>query len=302
MEDISPITPTEKFLLTTWNIISAILATTGNITVLLAALKYNSVKLDKISVVLITNTAIADLGFVLTSILPSILNVIAERPVLPHSISYIFNLADEVCLCGDIYLLCAMNISKLTSLLYPLRSRSRTKKTGWMIAVSVWIFNVIISLLLPHWLCDPPPIFNYITYHTNSYYSYKCGSWYLLYFAIFILLGPFFLILITSVWLLVYAARKRSTGLQKQGVMTVILVSVNFFISNIPHSVYFVVQSTGKDMMKIPYFPQITRFVVYILNLNIMTNCMIYYLSIASFKRFVDSMFRRRTDEIIVTH
>lgn len=301
MENIPNITLTEKVLLTTWNIISAILATSGNITVLLAALKYNSVKLDKISVVLITNTAIADLGFVLTSILPSILNVIAERPVLPHSISYIFNLADEICLCGDIYLLCAMNISKLTTLIYPLRSRSRTKKTGWKIAGSVWTFDVIISLLLPYWLCEPPEIFNYITFHSNSYYSLKCGSWYSLYFAIFILLGPFFLILLTSVWLLVYAASKRSTGLQKQGVLTVILVSVNFFISNIPHSLYFVVQSTGIDMMNIPHFPQITRFVVYIINLNIITNCMIYYLSIASFKRFVDSLLRRRTDEIIVT-
>ena len=110
------------------------------------------------------------------------------------------------------------------------------------------------------------------------------------------------MILVTSVWLLVYAARKSTTGLQMQGVVTIILVSVNFFISNIPYSAFFAVMATGIDVRKILYFPQIYRFVVYILNLNFVANPIIYYLSIASFKRFVDTkIFCRRNGTLART-
>lgn len=113
----------EKYLLILWSTASALFSTLGNTTVLVAALKYNSIKLDRVSVILIINTAIADLGFTLTCIVPSIFNVFAERSVFGTGLSSVFNLADEVFLAADIYLLCCLNISKLTSLLQPLRTR-----------------------------------------------------------------------------------------------------------------------------------------------------------------------------------
>ena len=113
--DPTPITSPEKWLLASWNLCSALISTAGNITVLLATLKYSSIKLDAVSVILITNTALADLGFTFTCIIPSTLYILAQRQIFPHIISSFFNLADEVFLCADIYLLCAMNISKLTN-------------------------------------------------------------------------------------------------------------------------------------------------------------------------------------------
>ena len=157
-----------------------------------------------------------------------------------------------------------------------------------------------MSLVIPFWLCNPPQIFDYATFQCNSNFRVKC-DWIVIYFALIILFGPFIFILVTSVWLLVYVARKRSSGLQKQGVVTIILVSVNFFISNIPFSVFFTVMAAGTDIRKVAYFPQIYRFVVYILNLNFVSNPIIYYLSIASFKRFVDAKILCRGNGMIVT-
>ena len=55
----------EWILMILWSVIIVIISTIGNTVVLLATMKYNAIKLDDISVTLITNIAIADLGVAL---------------------------------------------------------------------------------------------------------------------------------------------------------------------------------------------------------------------------------------------
>ena len=72
----------ERYLFIIWTIITLIMCVSGNILVLVASIRYNAIKLDKVSVVLIKNLAIADVIYAVTKMIPTIANITWKRMVL----------------------------------------------------------------------------------------------------------------------------------------------------------------------------------------------------------------------------
>ena len=114
------------------------------------------------------------------------------------------------------------------------------------------------------------------------------------------LFGPFLVVLVTTIWLILHVVTVTSSRLQKQGILTLILVSVSFFIANIPFCALFALVTINSNfILSLSWFPDINRAVIYILNINIIANPCIYYLSIASFKDFVQGSICNQRDIMV---
>ena len=136
-----------KNLLAAWSIFSIILSLLGNITVLVSSLRYRAIKLDKVSVVLIENIAVADLGDTLLVIIPTTWSLLTNEKTVVHffteepigkvlcfavaHLQFLFPLA-------SLFMICALNISKLICLVSPLRSHVRSKIPAYCVAGLAW--------------------------------------------------------------------------------------------------------------------------------------------------------------------
>eukprot|EP00116_Pleurobrachia_bachei_P005993 sb/3466255/ len=290
----------QHYLLIGWNIFAAIVSLSGNITVLSAAIRYSAFKLDKVTVLLICNIAIADLGFTITCIVPSIFTIYWEAPVIGRSLCIVFNILDEIFLAVDIFFVCALNISKLLSLISPLRSRYRRRSSGVVAATMIWIFGAFLVQGLPNLLCNPIFAFDRVTYQCSIHIIETC-PWVNIYYGALVLFGPFLVVLVTTIWLILHVVTVTSSRLQKQGILTLILVSVSFFIANIPFCGLFALVTINHNFIvtSLSWFPDLNRAVIYILNINIIANPCIYYLSIASFKEFVQGSICNQRDIMV---
>ena len=63
---------TERYMWMAWCILTLVICILGNILIIVSTLKYTAIKLDKITVVLIQNIAVADLGCAVFRIIPKL--------------------------------------------------------------------------------------------------------------------------------------------------------------------------------------------------------------------------------------
>ena len=128
MTETTPST-VERFFLAVWTISTTTSAILGNLVVLIA-IKRKSIKLDRISVVIIGNLAVADMGCGLY-VMTNFINIVAGRYVLGEKICYI-----SVFLCNfffsvSILSLCSLNVSKATCLAVGHVCTSRVRVQMW---------------------------------------------------------------------------------------------------------------------------------------------------------------------------
>ena len=83
-------------------------------------------------------------------------------------------------------------------------------------------------------------------------------------------------------------------GLQKEAIVTLVLVSAVFFLSFVPHGMFFILSIIFK-MINLEYsdsFVHYYRFTLFVINLNSVANPFIYFLSIASFNSWISGRTR----------
>ena len=68
-----------RYFLVAWSIFTLTFSLAGNITVLIATMKYKAIKFDQVSVLLIENIAAADLGDTIFVILPTTWAILADQ-------------------------------------------------------------------------------------------------------------------------------------------------------------------------------------------------------------------------------
>jgi len=277
--------------LTTWCFLTATISVVGNIVVLVASLKYNAIKLDKISVVLIRNIAIADLAYALLVILQVGISLAVNswpygdgHDGLCHLSTYL----QHALAFTDILLICGLNISKLTCVMFPHRAFLRSKRTGHVIAFFVWMIAQLWSLES----LARSVYFDYRSYRCAYLNPTPPGFWEWLdplNVAVFLLV-PNVIVIITTVWLLVLV--KKSTGMNKQAVFTMLPVSIVFCVSCAPIGAYFVaekwiMQAAGENMPTDFWYRDLYRYGMLVKFANNSANPLIYYVTLRSFRQFV---------------
>ena len=268
-----------RIFLTSWSIISALLSLLGNTFVLVASKHGTAIKLDRVSIVLLENLAVADIGTALLAILSPLIGLYILNPEKGYS-AYAETWESKVTLCLSLIFMSAgtslvslLNCCKLFSLLFPLRARTWRYRDGYKIAGLVWIILILTGF--GTWIGSLHLDYTVLTTTTVA------GTLLLL-----------SVVLISTLGLLLKVHKAR--GLKKQGVFSIILVSVVFFTSYTPLSISQLLDSIdGVDIGDLPLRRLATFNLYYI---SCFSNPIIYYFTLNSFKEYVHIIFKVKTE------
>ena len=100
----------EHIIILTWFFFTGFLSTAGNAIVLVSSIKYNAIHLDRVSIILIRNLAIADLGFGL-SLFSSAMNEAMRWNVFGHRICGIIRIVTLFFLYASSCFLASLNLN-----------------------------------------------------------------------------------------------------------------------------------------------------------------------------------------------
>ena len=297
----------ERYAAITYYSLALLLALTGNTIILLATTKYKAIKLDKVTVILVQHLAVSDIGNATVGIIPSLVTLIADRwtfgSVLCHVLTYI-----RMCFYySSVFLVCALNTCKLCMLLFPFQARQWSKRRGHLVAAVAWsIYILFQSVAL---ICGKfsPIFFEYrimSCWYVPADLGIGAGGSVLIFLG---LLGyaPILIVLGTTTGLLCVAFRIAKRGrdsVQWQGVVTVLSIAGIYCLTYLPFSVYHTIyynlyldpdQSGMSLKTKAVFYLQLFTITHAIAYLNNFANIFIYYISIASFKRFIHAKLPR---------
>lgn len=237
--------------------------------------------------VLVQNIAIADMGYTLVVIFPTIFTttVMSNTWTLGTFTCNAIAVLQFVFGTGNILMICALNVCKLTCLLYPFQGRLRSVRSGCILVSILWTLALVypIQTLALH---------REMKYDDSIYrcmFGDRAGTiWELLdpiNGGVFMFI-PLIIIVITTAWLLVIVFRSSSN---KQGLLVVLSVSIVFILSWCPLLAYNLYHP-------ISYPPQVFYQIgVFFIFINAASNPLLYLLTSRSFKVFVlRKMFRRQ--------
>ena len=267
-----------RIFLTSWSVISVLLSLLGNTFVLVASKHGKAIKLDRVSIVLLENLAVADIGTSLFAILPPFIWLFILNPERDYS-AYAETWESKVTLFISLIFMAAgtslvsfLNCCKLFSLLFPLRARTWRYRDGYKIAVLVWIILTLTGF--GTWIGSLHLDYTVLTTMTAA------GTLLLL-----------SVVLISTFGLLIKVHKAR--GLKKQGVFSIILVSVVLFVSYTPLCMSQLLDSiNGAKMSDMPLRRLVT---LNLYNISCFSNPLIYYFTLNSFKEYVRMIFKQCT-------
>ena len=283
------LTSHEQGTLLAWTLLIALVTITGNSFILVSSVKYNAIRLDRISIILIRNLAASDLGqglYFVTLVAP----IVTQRNVYGDLACYALSSLSHVFMGTSTIFLSALTTSKLTSLISPLRSNIRRYRRGRRISYAIWCLMVLcIAVLLSAALL--PGHFR-VRYSSASFKCisdfYKSGP--LRSITIVIVVGfslaPLITNLVTTPWMIFYVAKVR--GINRQAVLTLLGISAAYFLFFLPTAVFYLLDVVLTEEEKSSYwFALLFRFAIQAANMNSFINPLIYFITIHSFEGFV---------------
>lgn len=228
----------------------------------------------------------ADLAYTLLSILPTTSAVLVGDWIAGHLVCTLQGYFQGYLAVVDILAVCALNVSKVATVRSPLRARYHGDGAVRKVTLAVWLIPLIYTG-------------QHVLYLDKGVYAasiYRCMVVSRAYIPEFVeiitiiamIISPVLIVSFCSIWLIWHLRRLR--GLQKQGVLTLLLISVMFLVSYLPNATYLVVWLVeSRDI----YLELFHGFGVYVQFLNVMGNPYIYLLSSRSFREFVLGVIRR---------
>ena len=232
------------------------------------------------------NIAVADIGYTLFSVLPTSSAVLAGNWIAGDLLCTLQGYFQGYLAVVDILAVCALNVTKVASIRSPLRTRIHGDGALRKVTFAVWFIPLIYTG-------------QHVLYLDEGIYAasiYRCMVFSRAYIPEFVeiitiiamIISPVLIVSFCSAWLIWHLRRLR--GLQKQGILTLLLISLMFLVSYLPNAIYLVVWLVeSRDI----YLKLFHGFGVYIQFLNVMGNPYIYLLSSRSFRNFVCGAIRR---------
>ena len=256
------------------HIFTVVIGGLGNAMVIWATFKYNALSLDRITVLLVENIAIADVFIISWTYFWIPINHIAGRWILSSEMCFIMAIVQHVFYEAEKCFIILLGLYKLYMLKKPLSNSITTGRAKICVAV-VWVFNS----------CWVPPLpFALTTVTYRPYIAYcmasliremdiACGIFGII---------TFFLIVATNIYILLIVISKAGTKSAKKATKTVCLVSCVFMFSYGPWVVYFGYGSAGSEPPPAVFLIGVTT-----MQLNLIANPLIYTFTNRSFGCFV---------------
>ena len=264
-----------QHLIIAWSIFSFLAAITGNILLLIASLRHKVLRLDRVSVVLLENLSVSDIGVSLFVILPDIIlklrrlnnDQFEQNPIVYKVLS----IPATVCIGITALLLPVLNLCKLLTLMFPFRARNYSYRDGYKIAAAIWTVKCAFVIGCVVW---------------SNFYLEITLSFMIMNSAI---LGSLLLFLLATTLALLLTVHK-ARGLQTKGFFSIILVSVVFFVCYLP---VWLLRLPVTSLQNIAIDKTWNDAIENIYLITCFSNPLLYYFTIQSFRDYVNKLFFR---------
>lgn len=287
----------ERYFLITYNTFIVLSSILGDSIILVASLRYRSFKLHKILVIIIQHLAVTDLLLTLFRVIPQTAAVAADTWALGSFLGHVQVFVGGICDGLIMSLTCALATAKFLIVKYPLKAGTWSSRSVHVTCAALWLAKMILwlPLQLGHFIYTWDSLyFSYRTYQCiYNYFSETTPSWFRLYLAVYFLtgtLGLMLLILVTSCLLLGAAQRaaaRQGEQVRWQGVRTVLLSVVVFYITLLPWNV---VRATF--LIRVAHSAAMIRRTMFLTNANINANFFVYACTVKSFRAFLTQKLR----------
>ena len=245
-----------------WGQISFLLGVLGNIFTLYATTAHNAIKLDKMSIWIIKNLAVADICNCFLVVFPILLyqyGQIGRLQIYGETFNEIFACYRYIFFMANIFLVNILSLNKLLRCWFPLRNLVPTRRQNIVVTVATAIVSILPAIWLAYGVKDG---FAFVRNINNPEYT---GAAYLGYadfhqmtdmqFAlqwIFLIVFnclPCLTLIIINTTLVIFALVKARSTVNRTNILMVVLVTVGFLLSILPHFVDLVLEneSSGKD-------------------------------------------------------
>ena len=234
----------ERYVYGGWFVFVITCSLLGDTTILVASIRYQAFKLQKIVVACIQHIAVCDLLVTICTSIPQLVSLIKDSKrnssILPiisfFMISYEYSVS--------INLVSTMTLGKLLSLKYPFRAGTWTTAKIHKFCAGIWITALFAPVL--HILVDKEDIVFDCRVYTYTH-TYTSSIWKILLpiFSLVVLVTPNVIIVVSTVLLLKEARRvvtDSRKSLRWQGIMTVVLTATVSIITFLPPAVYLIAE------------------------------------------------------------
>ena len=285
-----PLSQTSRYFAILWSIVTAIFSIMGNLTVLVASIRYNAVTIDRISVTLLKHLAASDCGYGIFIIL-TLGYIIGEDNIYGDIVCYIITALSFYIMAVESIFLSLLNLSKLYCMICPLRSAvSSSRRKGHLICCIVWVV-VAVQLSTSLYLARGSPIvYLPAALRCMTMKSSSATKIFALVSTVVVTVIPFLVISVSAISLL-YLVKRTNGSFHKRNLIALISISTVYFLSFMPTSLVMILR-------RIPAYSRnswMTRFykaAFYAVHANFAANPLIYFLTIRSFGLFVRAKWR----------
>ena len=285
--------PAERFTWVLFFVIVLISSLIGDSLILIASIRYNAFKLNKLIVVVIQHIAVCDLISSLVFVFPTMVSLAANKWVLGETFAYFMVFPNFHAYQASGFLISILTTMKVLLLKFPVRSKSWTKRQIHLICSSAWLLTLVHPILTLETLVKCGVYFSYSVYNSQPKICIinpivDAGG---IIFRINMFV-PIFIVIITSIITTSYLFKSRAVSREAggrvrwHGIVTVTLTAALFIISSAPLAI--------QNLNVIPLLSEgthiaLSQFMEFITILNIMSNFYIYCLTVPSFREFIKS-------------
>ena len=284
-----------RYLLATYNMFVLLATLVGDSIILIATIKYNAIKLNKVHIVIMQHLAVADLVMSVFFLFPNFVAMTTNRWILGEVMCFLDGLIKFWLYSVVLSLTCTLTTTKLLTVKFPFYSRIWSAKSAHCVCLSTWVASLLNLAGFLDYLSssDYFPSFSYLEYSCFIRVKHQTMVPLWLYqlrkavssIHIFLILA----VIITSLLLVLEAKRtasRNNRAVRWEGILTVILTGAVVVVSFGPFALIWTLSNLG-IRISVPS----VRAATVLYNLNIVANFFIYAMTVQSFRKFLKKKF-----------
>lgn len=284
---------TERYLLLSWCSFVLLGCFTGNSIILLAAVRCNTIRLDRISLVLIKNIALSDIAMGIFGVHPTLASLVQGTWPYGPLLCNFFHFMQIPVYKSGVLLICGFHLSKLHLIVYPLRSVTRTRRSGHVIIAVVWVLSTVVSVTQLA-IDKHGVVYDYRTYRCIFLSSADLWKKMSPVFGAVFVGFPTVLVGVTTATM-ISVVRRVDGRLNKQGITVALYLGCLYLVANLPFFLYLsVINNISHQMsprVKFMFEFYVHRTSYFLMFINCFCNFFVYFQSVKSFKSFVKRAF-----------
>ncbi|KAL5253418.1 hypothetical protein ACHWQZ_G013263 [Mnemiopsis leidyi] len=274
-------------ILTMYDYIMLFFGTFGNLLILYASVKYNAINLDKVSLVFLSNIAVVDITWTVTTTLTiCITNSCGNRWFLGKTLCGLVAYLRHPFAATEILLICLVSCHRIFTIKQALRANSFTPRHAYLLTALSWILPqsvLVVSFLYSVDVKFVPLLstcVNQIIHDTDP--RVKMSVKVLMFLLVIV---PFVLTIVTNICMFLYAvklSRRHATASYRRAFFTVFAICGTFVVTSLPNMIRMLLPPMGKTS---PVYLEVVNGHLYLINAS--CNSIILAITNRRFRMFV---------------